>query len=417
MFMLMNSSKTISVDEVFDTISIGYYIENSIPKPTFMECLADLLKDSNKLESATNSAIIDFANDYERYAQEKRLLIDTLPKEAISFIIPLDFYLPIPERYYASTYDNGCLIHASVYHNEIQIGRNKIRISFIIVTICNKEAKKIAKTFRKNKHLIIDKTYDMAINEVNRIIRSFLALTKRHNHYIHEVTRVQLSSVINIVLFRRDSKKAIGRSLLFTHRAPIHDCLSIGLLNDEELSEFNNYHWNTGITNNNILKLLSKLNDAVNARCLGKDSESILLIESFVEYSLGFFYCECMRIENPDKTIEKCVKQYMTECRKRGFSAERRIATILGYKSKEDYELLKEKINKKDFIKSCKDIRNALTHNFFSIKAEACDSEKAIKSAAYYISSIAKEILGQSTDRSTIEQLKVLITATEIVLR
>ena len=174
MFMLMNSSKTISVDEVFDTISIGYYIENSIPKPTFMECLADLLKDSNKLESATNSAIIDFANDYERYAQEKRLLIDTLPKEAISFIIPLDFYLPIPERYYASTYDNGCLIHASVYHNEIQIGRNKIRISFIIVTICNKEAKKIAKTFRKNKHLIIDKTYDMAINEVNRIIRSFL---------------------------------------------------------------------------------------------------------------------------------------------------------------------------------------------------------------------------------------------------
>lgn len=415
--MMKDSNKYTTVNDALDAISIGYYIEKSIPRPTFMECLTDFLKDGDILKKNTKYIINDFANNYEKYKQESRNHKKELPKEAITFVIPLDYYLPIPERYYASTYDNGSLIQSSVYHYEIQISQDRLRLSFIAITINNKKTGKIAKAIKKNNYPAIGEVYDVAIVEANRIIRSFLALTKRHNHYVHEITRIQLPSTINTLIFHRNTKKIIYKTILFAHRAPIHDFLSAELLNREELGELSNYHWNAGITNNNVLKLLSKLNDAINARCLGKDSESILLMESFVEYSLGFLYCECLRIENSNRPLEECASKYITECKKRGFSAERKIASILGYKSNDEYETFKEKIGKEAFKESCKDVRNILTHNFFSTKAESIHSEEAIESAGNYVCSIAKEILKQAADPSSIEQIKILITATEMLTK
>ena len=274
-------------------------------------------------------------------------------------------------------------------------------------TVCVDDVKKLIKKLGDN--VVTSDIYEIAILETNRLIGSFRSLPGRYNRYLHGVTIPGLPSMVDMFSFYMDTKKEVHRIPLFAHQSPLVDCFSLSVLDDNEIKELNELHLNFGRDNYNVLKLLAKLSDAVNSFSFGRDSEAIIQIQTFVEYSLGFLYCECLKAGDSRRTYEECVNLYVSSEGRNHFSTDREIARFLGYISDDSYGEFKKLVHKDEYVKTCKDERDVLIHNFFSTRKTVIQSKKAIKNAGIYVLKIAEMVVGRIVEKPAQDQVALLI--------
>lgn len=399
------------INDTLIKIAEDYYRTKTIPRPSFMECLNGLVMKYGEYEKSKQYIIDQFNDDYKRLLEAGEGGDKVLPRAVLGVLVPLDFYLPIPEGYWASTSslsnDEPYLILSSVFHYGFELGNSHIRLSYVVVAICNGNVKKLIKKLGDN--IVMSDIYEIAILETNRLIGSFRSLPGRYNRYLHEVTIPGLPSMVDMFSFYRDTKKEVYNIPLFAHQSPLVDCFSLSTIDGDEIKELNALHLNFGHDNFNVLKLLAKLSDAANSFSFGRDSEAIIQIQTFVEYSLGFLYCGCLKAEDPRRTYGECVNLYISREGRNHFSTDREIARFLGYTSDDSYGEFKKLVYKDEYVETCKDERDVLIHNFFSTRKTVIQSKKAIKNAVIYVLKIAEMVAGRIVDKPTQEQIALLI--------
>lgn len=399
------------INDALIKIAEDYYYTKTIPRPSFMECLNELVMKHGEYEKSKQYIIDQFNDDYKRLREEGEGGDKALPRAVLGVLVPLDFYLPIPEGYWASTSDlssdDPYLILSSVFHYCFELGDSRVRLSYVIVAICNGSVKKLIKKLDDN--VVASDIYEIAILETNRLIGSFRSLPGRYNRYLNEVTIPGLPSMVDMFSFYRDTKKEVRCIPLFAHQSPLVDCFSLSVLDDNEIKELNTLHLNFGRNNFNVLKLLAKLSDAANSFSFGRDSEAIIQIQTFVEYSLGFLYCGCLKAEDSRRTYEDCVNLYISSEGRNHFSTDREIARFLGYISDDSYGEFKKLVHKGEYVKTCKDERDVLIHNFFSTRKTVIQSKKAIKNAGIYVLKIAEMVVGRIVEKPAQDQVALLI--------
>ena len=193
-----------------------------MPMPSLNEALAsqDMEKDS-QLKDAISKMISYFSDDLEQILEHQKNIKCYLPDNAVSFIIPLDFYIPLASPY------NAVAIRAaddeityatcvSIISKIVPVDESAVKVSYLIATICSNNASLASKN-ETSKELL--KIYEEAISACNNIIASFQAIPSRHNHYFHPITCQSAPSRINYFSFNRKTKKILKKMITVLHRA------------------------------------------------------------------------------------------------------------------------------------------------------------------------------------------------------
>ena len=406
-----------SYDVIQQALFEGYYERKVLPRPTLSELYSDYDIIHDKKLAIANKIMLDrfkiSLRDTLAMVKRKK---NPLPSMAIAYVVPLPFYLPIQELFHAVSFffdnpESGCYV--SFFSKTFGKYNAKVRLSYALISICN------AASFMAygGDGQSVSNNYDIAIEELNKIIRSFKSLPNRHNHYVYEVTRNKLPASIPYYYFNYNNGEMFDGGMMAAHFLPAYDILQNEYLSDEELNELKVLHFNSSFSDNNVIKLLVLLNSAIDAHCCGDDTRALLNISLFVEYSLGFLYMEARHIKEPSLPLEKVAEAYVKKSKDKKFSPINAIASIVG-KSDEGYiEGFKVKTGFEDFAAKYKDMRNHQMHDFFSGMVSESDSRGAIECGAKLVCSVAKEVMRKATDEASIGQLSRLIEATNKCLR
>ena len=381
-----------------------------MPMPSLNEALAsqDMEKDS-QLKDAISKMISFFSDDLEQILEHQKNIKCYLPDNAVSFIIPLDFYIPLASPY------NAVAIRAaddeityatcvSIISKIVPVDESAVKVSYLIATICSNNASLASKN-ETSKELL--KIYEEAISACNNIIASFQAIPARHNHYFHPITCQSAPSHINYFSFNRKTKKILKKMTLNIHGNVYSEILQCHKLDEQELGFFRNLHLNKSFSDDKIFYLVNKINEAVNTRCFGNNNEAIILADNFVELSLGYLYCEIRIAKKEDRTTvyeEYSKMKTMSEI----WDA---LANLLNYGSKTK---LKNDIGFNDWTRDCRNRRDDLTHRFLTGSFTGKESLDAIYSSGELIRKLCTIIDNKirSADYPISDKMQLLASST-----
>lgn len=381
-----------------------------MPMPSLNEALAsqDMEKDS-QLKDAISKMISYFSDDLEQILEHQKNIKCYLPDNAVSFIIPLDFYIPLASPY------NAVAIRAaddeityatcvSIISKIVPVDESAVKVSYLIATICSNNASLASKN-ETSKELL--KIYEEAISACNNIIASFQAIPSRHNHYFHPITCQSAPSRINYFSFNRKTKKILKKMTLNIHGNVYSEILQCHKLDEQELGFFRNLHLNKSFSDDKIFYLVNKINEAVNTRCFGNNNEAIILADNFVELSLGYLYCEIRIAKKEDRTTvyeDYSKMKTMSEI----WDA---LANLLNYGSKTK---LKNDIGFNDWTRDCRNRRDDLTHRFLTSSFTSKESLDAIYSSGELIRKLCTIIDNKikSADYPISDKMQLLASST-----
>jgi len=358
-------------EKLFEEYAGGQKI---MPMPSLNEALAsqDMEKDS-QLKDAMFKMINYFSDDLEQILKHQKNIKCCLPDNAVSFIIPLDFYIPLASPYNAVAIrlTNDEITYAtcvSIISKTTPVGESAVKTSYLISTICSNGASIASKNEASKEFL---KIYEEAISACNNIIASFQAIPSRHNHYFHSITCQSAPSRINYFSFSRRAKKILKKMTLYIHGNVHGEIFQCHKLDEQELNFFRNLHLNKSFSDDKIFQLVNKINEAVNTRCFGNNNEAIVLADNFVELSLGYLYCE-IRIAKE----EDCTKVYEDYSKIKSMNEIwDALVNLLSYSSKTK---LKNDIGFNDWMRDCRNKRDDLTHRFLTSDFTSKESLEAI---------------------------------------
>lgn len=368
-----------SEKELFDFYSEGHDV---LPMPTLVDALSNQ-KDEGQYSEIEKNILDCFEKDIEKICKENCVNDQYIPDNVVSFIIPLDFHIPLNSPYNAVSISlDKTLINeaccTTVVSKIILVGTAPIKISYLIVSICKDSASLAFKNKDSAKMLNI---YEEAIKTCNDMISSFQATSFRHNHYFHPITVLSAPSVIKYFIFNRKIKKILARENFNVHGNIYSEIFNSSPNTDEELALFRSSHINKTFSNDKIFKLVSKIQEAINLRCLGFYNESIISSDNFVEMSLGYLYCEIRIAAGDEKdTIYKDFSKI-----EKISELWHKLKELLNYPSNTK---LKNDINFNDWSKYCRKRRDDLTHRFLTGDFNGVESLEA----AYYSSELIRKL-------------------------
>lgn len=373
------SAKLQSEKELFDFYSEGH---NILPMPTLVDALSNQ-KDEGQYSEIEKNILDCFEKDIEKISKENHVSDQYIPDNVISFIIPLDFHIPLNSPYNAVSISlDKTLINevccTTVVSEVLPVGTAPIKISYLVVSICKDSA---SLAFKKKVSSEMLSVYEEAIRICNDMIASFQATSFRHNHYFHPITVLSAPSVVKYFIFNRKTKKILSRNNFNVHGNIYSEVFSSFPNTDEELALFRSAHVNKTFSNDKIFKLVSKIQEAVNLRCLGFYNESIIASDNFVEMSLGYLYCEIrIALGGERDTIYKDFSKIETMS-----ELWQELKDLLSYPS---VTKLKNDINFNDWSKYCRKRRDNLTHRFLTEDYNGVESLEA----AYYSSGLIRKL-------------------------
>ena len=364
--------------KIFEEYADGQKI---MPMPSLNEALAsqDMEKDS-QLKDAISKMINYFSNDLEQILEHQKNIKCYLPDNAVSFIIPLDFYIPLASPYNAVAIRvaNDEITYAtcvSIISKIVPVGESAVKTSYLIATVCSNDASLASKN-ETSKGLL--EIYEEAISASNNIIASFQAIPSKHNHYFHSITSQSAPSRINYFSFSRKTQKILKKMTLNIHGNVYGEILQCHKLDKQELDFFRSLHLNKSFSDDKIFYLINKINEAVNTRCFGNNNEAIVLADNFVELSLGYLYCE-IRIARDEDRITVYEDYSKIKNMHEIWSA---LVDLLDYESKTK---LRNDIGFDDWMRDCRNKRDDLTHRFLTGNFTGKESLEAIYSSGELI--------------------------------
>ncbi len=312
---------------------------------------------------------------YKRYVEETKL--KKQPTQFIGFIVPLDSYIPLPSPYGANVVfqgDDG-LVRASLVSIDnpaitMSAGKQniKIRLSVMLVALGDHKAtgKKIDELGKAGTLLTI---YNNALGAANDVITAYKLTPQRHNHDLKPVTLLNRPSTVEVIRFDIDKPDIIEHEHVSMHKNMLISVSHARKMEDKELTNFRNIHLMLSGQMHLESVLLGKIYQAIDARCVGLETYSIVLADTYAEHMLGYMLFEMLLTEmKPDeagKTIEdiRNIDGYL-----------RAISKKLTMTKKE----LKTSIDFNEWNTKCRKVRNGLTHIFLDLKASQEDAQQAI---------------------------------------
>lgn len=384
-----------------------------LPMPSLNEALASQnMEKDDQLEDAIIKMIDYFGNDLEQMLEHRKSLKCYLPDNAVSFIIPLDFYIPLASPYNAVAIRavNDEITYAtcvSIISKIVPVGESAVKVSYLIATICSDVASLASKN-ETSKELL--KIYEEAISASNNIIASFQAIPSRHNHYFHSITCQSAPSRINYFSFNRKTKRILKKMTLSVHGNVYSEVLQCHKLDEHELSFFRNLHLNKSFSDDKIFYLVSKINEAVNTRCFGNNNEAIVLADNFVELSLGYLYCEIRIAKKEDRaTVYDDYSKIKTMSEL--WDA---LVSLLNYGSKTK---LRNDIGFDNWMRDCRNKRDDLTHRFLTGSFTGKESLDAIYFSGELIRKLCIIIDNRikSADYPISDKMQLLASSTQFI--
>lgn len=157
--------------DLFKFYSDGY---EKMPMPTLVDALSDQ-EDTGCAPEIEKNIINCFNDDIDKVSREKHLSDKCIPNNVISFIIPLDFHIPLNSPYSAVSMkmdeelikDVWC---ATIVSKVLLVGTAAIKVSYLIISICRESASLAFKD--KSKSMMLE-VYERAIEICNDTIASF----------------------------------------------------------------------------------------------------------------------------------------------------------------------------------------------------------------------------------------------------
>lgn len=352
------------------------FAENSglIVMPSLIEALEyQNITDTPEFVSARDKLIKWFSSYIEKTVS-KAGPTNYLPDLMVTFIIPLDFKVPLPEEYisgalWGSNYVSE-LSFVTTFSKILPIGDAGVKISYLLVSMCDNETARLIKT---NERHNIEKAFEKAISIANAVISGLQAVPGTHDHNMHDLTAISLNTVLKWFTYKRDAEQISEIHTMEDLDRTFTDIIISAPISGGHLERFKiNHTWKT-FTDNKVFKLISLFNSAVNARCFGRDDQAIISADTFVEYSLGYIYCE-LRIANGDDSKE--VIEEFNKITKPGIAAIwDKMAPLLGFTDKES---LKSDVLFDKYDAYCRKKRNHLHHHFMTDSYGEIDSMFAV---------------------------------------
>lgn len=397
-----------------------YYNERTIPCPTITEALSQMDFSScmpfNKAQKfLINNFNIDCIKTYKSIGKT----ID-LPINVVTFIVPLDFYIPINQPYSAILCSSGkneeqLVISGTIFTTISLVNGIKYRTSSILCSICGQPSD----VFISNNDRIYDNSeiIEIVVDCCNRIIGSYETIPGRHTHYMHRITDQLLPSEIQYFIFKRTTKRIIDNGSIIANNNVLSDLYNSEVMpSKNELSMLSQIHVNYDGAFINVIDLILKIKDATHLVCKGMYADSILLADNFAELCMGYLYCEARRVIYGEEITEiidnyKNINKKLKEEKKSWY---KELSETFKYQSAEKY---KKAICHDEYISKCRGIRDDLTHRFLLKKISGKDAEEALISVCRMIenaSKIAYDLMPDSSDKLAIA---LLIDSVEFPLR
>lgn len=395
-------------EQVFEKLCKQYSEDNdSIPAPNLVEALArhNISQDEHfslifqKLVSYFGNELLEKSN---KLNQELNL-----PDNVVTFLIPLDFYVPLPEGYNSMTImsNDSKITEAScvtTISKILPIGTALVKVTYFIVAICSDEAARGAKlcTFSS-----LIRTYEKAIMLANHVIVGIQSVPTRHNHYMHGLTVQSSPGTISMNVFNRTTKRVLKKEAVTFHKNPISEIFNARPFEKEETDQFRGAHVNKAFTDDKVFHLVSKYNEAVNMRCFGRNNEAVVLADNFVELSLGYLYCElCV---NNGEAMDKACESYANM--KSMSQIWEGLCKLLDYSS---ITKLKKDIGFDDWAKHCRIPRDNLTHRFLTNDLSGVESLDAIYYSGELVRKLCSIIFNKVANEILLQKLALLESAT-----
>lgn len=372
--------------------------DNTIILPGFVEALGQL-----DLPKAIGvEKLIRYQSEmYQKFLDDSKLTAP--PREAIGFIVPLTSYVPLPENYNASMGYKGpdkrldSINFVSIASIPLTLGSGsskvKWRLSVAFVGLADHEStyKNITKLLRLKK-LGLPNLYERALNAINSVVLAYKLTPMRHNHDLHAVNLLDRPSSIYTVAYNVFTGDT-GDIKEIT-RISMHDNLRLSTthardMKQNELESFRQLHVDINTKLPLEAMVVSKIYQAIDARCTGNTAYSIILADTFVEHAMSFMLYMMLIPKIGDTAASKKLDTIKT-----ADALKNEVAAQIHMDSK----IFEKETGYRDWLRECHKLRNPLMHLFIEQNPSQAQSQIAIDTSITFIDNLASKIMALYSD-------------------
>lgn len=379
--------------EMFESLLEQHTQDDEITIPSLIDSLP-LLKIQNDIDF---SQIIKEQFDEIKAKLQEWSGVTIAGKRAVTFLIPLTSYLPLPKPYTATAIDGEslkknrlgrftCVRIDDFFPRLEQNDGITLKLSYALVTICDASFGSINPKIEKNKHLL--KIYEEAIQALNKVIDSYKATPMRHNHLLQPITVLGSPGTVYTAISNTKYDNIVSQCEVNLHEHLVGELFAARNMADDELSIFREIHIKNSFGNGYPLKMVKKLNEAIDARCMGRNEAAILLADLYVEHAMSYWLYRVL--------IEKGHDEAEAKKGSRGFKEITKLKNKLAKELDLEQADFDKLIKYNRWYQLCREKRNGLTHDFLYI---ADDPYRISYNAVQESASLIKLIAEKATEK------------------
>lgn len=318
-------------------------------------------------------------------------------KKGFSFLIPLTAYLPLPTPYQASlvlkreeqtnTATGFTCVTIDSYNPILTLDSNDIllQLSFAVVTLASNEFNDLDHELQNVPGL--HKIYDRALSALNSVINAYKITPGRHSHLLQAQSALSAPGFIHIAQSNFPDAEVVKKETIGLHDHLIGELWQSRMVSNYELKNFGSIHAVDGNGGSFPLWLVTKLNEAIDARCHGKDDSAIIFADHYVELSMRFLLYQIL--------LSKGSTHIDARARARNHTKLDNLVKDLSTELGQSPTNFKNNIAYSAWIASCRKKRNILNHEIERSKITPNESFKAVDSSATIIKKICEIINSQ----------------------
>lgn len=330
---------------------------------------------------------------YKKFNDESK--IENSPRQFIGFIIPLDSYIPLSDNYGANVVypDAGqgisrvSLISIANTPIKVSAGEQDIKWRLTVMFVALGDLKVTGKTIEElGKSGKLFRIYDHAIEAANDAINAYKMTPARHNHDLHPVSVLNRPSSVEVIRFDMDKSDLLEHEHVSMHKNMFLSAQHARKMLDKELENFRNLH--LAISGQFRLEsvIISKIYQAIDARCVGNEAYAIVLADTYAEHALSYLLFQMlipdMGAQKAGEAVEKIQKID-------------KLVQQLARKLTLTPSELKRQIDYQDWQEKCRYIRNPLTHVFLEQRPSQEQAQEAIDSTINMVYKLVEIVEGK----------------------
>lgn len=316
--------------------------------------------------------------------------------KGLTFLIPLTAYIPLPTPYHASiaSRDNDAkeligftCVTIQHYAPVLSLGEKEVQLkmSYAIVTVAGDALFDISDKLEKMK--ILPRIYDDALNALNAVIHAYKSTPMRHSHIMQSQSALGSPGSVPILFTKFPDASVIEQETIMLHEHFLGELLQARDMSEQELTNFQATHVASKNGNSVPHWLVAKLNEAIDARCNGKDDSAVVFADLYTELSMRFLLYGVIAAKGETHKVAKARAQN-----------HRNVDELVKDLAKElgkSPTTFKQDIGYAAWNQSCRKVRNKLNHEVERSKITPQQSFKAVDLCATIVRKAAEAVNGK----------------------